>query len=56
MSKSLQLARPMMRRGARLDADQARRQLLEERDHVPALKLAPDNDATERIDAMNLKN
>jgi hypothetical protein len=34
MAKRLQLARPMMRRGASLDANQAWRQLLEERQHV----------------------
>jgi hypothetical protein len=43
------LARPMMRGGACLDADQAVWQLLEERHHVPALKLAADDDATERV-------
>ena len=56
MTKSLQLARPMMRRGARLDADQAGRQLLEEDEYVPALQLTTDDDAALRVDAMNLKD
>jgi hypothetical protein len=56
MTDSLQLARPMMRSGACLDADQAGRQLLEERKHIPAFQLSADNDAALRVDAMNLKD
>src|ERR1700736_1652012 len=40
MTECLKFARPMVRRGARLDANQAWRQLLEERQHVATLQLA----------------
>jgi hypothetical protein len=40
MAKCLQFARPMVRRCARLNADQTRRQLLEERQDRAALQLA----------------
>src|ERR1700687_4607418 len=40
MTECLQLARPMMRRGASLDANQTWRQLLEESQHVAPLQLA----------------
>src|SRR6476661_8311960 len=43
MTKCLQLARPMVRRGASFDADQALRQLLEKRKDVPTLQLAADD-------------
>ena len=43
MPERLELARPMMRRGAGLDADQAWRQLLEERQHVATLQLTADD-------------
>jgi hypothetical protein len=56
MTESLKFARPMMRRRAGLDADQSGRQILEERDHIPALDLPADSDATLRVDAVNLKN
>ena len=46
----------MMRRGAGLDANQARRQLLEERQYIAALELTTDDDLAIRIDAVNLKN
>src|SRR5258708_37670329 len=46
----------MMRRGAGLNAYQARRQLLEERQHVPSLQLAADDHLAYRVDAVNLKN
>ena len=56
MSESLQFARPVMRGGARLDTDEARRQLLEEREHITTLQL-PTNDGTApRVHAMNLKD
>jgi hypothetical protein len=55
MPEGLHLARPIMRRRAGLDAHQTGRQLLEEREHVPALQLPADDDATLRVDAMNLK-
>src|SRR5271156_2110256 len=56
VAKCLQLTRPMMRRGAGLNADQAWRQLLEERQNVATLQLAPDDYIASRIDAVNLKN
>ncbi len=56
MPESLQLARPMMRGGAGFDADQAGRQLLEERQHVPALQLSADYDAALRVDPVNLED
>jgi hypothetical protein len=46
----------MMRRGACLDADQAGRQLLEEREHIPAPQLATDDNTAARVDAVNLKD
>src|SRR4029077_20953213 len=42
MAKCLQLARPMVRRGPSLDANQAWRKPLEERQHVATLQLAAD--------------
>ena len=55
VAKRLEFARPMMRRGAGLDTDQARRQLLEERQHVPALELTTQDDIALRIDAVDLE-
>jgi hypothetical protein len=52
----LQLARPMMRRGAGLDTDQARWQLHEEGQHVAALELSAENHIALRIDTVDLKN
>src|SRR5262245_11174277 len=46
----------MMRRGAGLDANEARRQLLKERQNVTALQLAANDHIAFRIDAMDLKN
>src|SRR5512132_1195162 len=45
-----------MRRGARLDTDEARRQLLKERQDVTALELAANDHIACRIDAVDLKN
>jgi|SRR5258705_8845452 len=39
MAKRLELARPMVRRGAGFDTDQTRRQLLKERQDIPTLQL-----------------
>jgi hypothetical protein len=39
-----------------LDANQARRQLLEERQNITPLELTANNHVAIRIDAMNLKN
>src|SRR6266487_3011190 len=46
----------MMRRRAGLDADKARRQLLEEGNDVTALQLAPDDHIAFGVNAMDLKN
>ena len=56
VAECLQFARPMVRRGAGFDADQAWRQLLEEGQHIPPLELATENDIALRIDAVNLEN
>jgi hypothetical protein len=55
VAKRLQFARPMMRRGTGFDADQARRQLLEERQNVAPLNLAAKRNIALRIDAVNLE-
>src|SRR6266699_80467 len=46
----------MMRRRAGLDADKARRQLLEEGNDVTPLQLAPDDRIAFGVNAMDLKN
>ena len=45
MAQGTDLARPVMRRAARLDANQAGRQALEERQHLRPLQLAPQHRA-----------
>jgi hypothetical protein len=54
VTKRLQLARPMMRRSAGFDTDQARWQLLEECQYVAPLELTAEDDSALRIDAVNL--
>jgi hypothetical protein len=56
MTECLQLARPMMRRGASLDANQTWRQLLEERQHVATLQLAADYYLANRINSVDLEH
>jgi hypothetical protein len=56
MPKLLELARPMMRRSAGFDADEARRQLLKKWQNVSALDLATNNYITRRVNAVDLKN
>jgi hypothetical protein len=56
MAKCLQFARSMVRRCARLNADQTRRQLLEERQDRAALQLAADNHLTSGINSVNLED
>jgi hypothetical protein len=51
-----ELARPMMRRRAGLETDQAGRQFLKERQNVMALQLAADDHLPLSVDAVNLKN
>jgi hypothetical protein len=46
----------MMRRSTGLDANEARRQLLKEGQHVPALQLTTKDHLTIRVNAMNLKD
>src|SRR4029077_18610477 len=52
----LEFARPMMRRCAGLNADEAWRQLLEECQDITSLQLAPDDHLAYRVDAVDLKN
>src|SRR6267142_2582991 len=56
MAKCLQLARPMVRRGASLDANQAWRQLLKERQDLATLQLAADDHLAASVNAVNLEN
>ena len=46
----------MMRCGASLDPHHASRQLLKERQNMPALQLTADDHLSRRIDAVNLKH
>src|SRR5271163_2528055 len=46
----------MMRRGASLDTNQARRQLLEERKNIATLQLTADHHLASSINAVDLKN
>src|SRR3954447_10496435 len=55
VSQGLELTRPMMRGGAGLDADQAWRQLLKERQNVATLQLTADDRLASSINAMHLK-
>ena len=56
MPKPLELARPMMRRSTGLDANQAWRQLLEERQDVAALQLTADEYLAFCVNAVHLKD
>ena len=56
MTKRLEFTRPIMCRRAGFDTDQARWQLLKERQHIAALELPADNHHTVSIHAVNLKN
>jgi hypothetical protein len=56
MAKRLELTRPMMRGGASLDPNQARLQLLEERQDVAPLQLTADKHGAFRVNAVDLKN
>jgi hypothetical protein len=56
MAKGLELARPMVRRGASLNANQAWRQLLKERQDLATLQLAADQHLATSVNAMNLKD
>jgi len=54
--KRAQLPRPVVRRRARLQANQTGRQSTEERQHLPAPQSLTQNCRTLRINAVNLKN
>src|SRR5207244_10911256 len=56
MPQRFELARPMMRRSAGFDADEARRQPLKEWQNVPALELAANDHITCRVNSVDLKN
>src|SRR5258706_13812364 len=56
VTQCLQLARPVVRRGAGFDTDQTGRQLLEERQDVAALQLAANDHLAASVDAVNLEN
>src|SRR4029077_20085461 len=56
MAKGLELARHMVSRGTGFDADQAWRQLLEERQDVAALQLTADDHLASSINGMHLKD
>jgi hypothetical protein len=56
MAERLELARPMVRRGASFDADKAWWHLLEERQDAAALQLAANDHLAAGINPMNLEN
>src|SRR5450432_448110 len=56
VTKCLEFARPMMRRGAGFDADQTRRKLFKERQDRAPLQLATYDHLATSINAMNLKD
>ena len=56
MTECLEFARPMVRRGASLCADQTCWQLLKERNYLATLQLAANNHLVSIINAMNLKD
>src|SRR6266403_5804541 len=56
VTQCLELARPVVRRGAGFDTDQTGRQLLEERQDVAALQLAANDHLAASGDAVNLEN
>jgi hypothetical protein len=55
MTGCLEFARPIVRRGASLCADQTCWQLLKERNYLETLQLAANNHLVSVINAMNLK-
>ena len=56
VTKLRKFTRPIMGGGARLHADKARRQRLEELQHLAAPKLLPNDDLLGRVDPVNLKH
>jgi hypothetical protein len=56
MAECLELARPIVRRGASLYANQAWWQLLKESQHRPPLQLTTDDHLAASVNAVNLEN
>ncbi len=56
MPQRLELARPEVAGAARLDADQTRLQLAEERHHLAPAQRSADDDLAGAVDAMDLEN
>src|SRR5271165_3337791 len=56
MTKSLELTRPIVRRGASLDANQAWWQLLKESQHRPPLQLTTGDHLAGSVNAVNPEN
>jgi hypothetical protein len=56
MTQCLELARPMMRRGASLDANQAWWQLLKESQNRAPLQLPTNDHLAASVNAVNLEN
>src|SRR5215468_12294534 len=56
VTERLKFTRPIMRRCTGLDANQARWQLLKERQNISSLELTANNYLAIRIDTMNLEN
>ena len=56
MTKLRQFTRPIVGGGARLHADKARRQRLEELQHLAAPELLPNDDLLSYVDSVNLKH
>ena len=56
VAKLRQFTRPIMRRGAGFHADQARRQRLEELQHLAAPQLLANDDLLGRVDAVDLEH
>jgi len=56
MAECLELARPIVRRGASLDANQAWWELLKESQHRPPLQLTTDDHLVASVNAVNLEN
>jgi hypothetical protein len=56
VAKRLKFTRPMVRRRAGFDTNQARRQLLKECQYIASLELATNDDIAIAIDTMDLKD
>jgi hypothetical protein len=56
MAKCLQLARPMVRRGAGFDTNQTRWQLLKKNQDRPPLQLTTDDHLAASVNTVNLEN